>query len=92
MEIKKDRCRWMIILDVLKVTKKEKTARKTRIMQKACLDWRNFQKYFEFLLENNFIAVCSLEERSYEVTDKGVELMKKLQEVDKMIKWDKRHI
>lgn len=90
MKIKKERCRWMIILDLLTVTLEEKRARKTRIMQKACLDWRNFQKYFTFLNKNDFIRLSPVEERSYEITEKGVELMNRLKEVDEMIKWNGR--
>jgi len=54
--IGKDRSRWEIILDILHVMKKEKKIKKTRLMQKAYLDWRNFKKYFDYLLEENFIS------------------------------------
>jgi len=80
----------MIIQDLLTVTLEEKRARKTRIMQKACLDWRNFQKYFKFLYKNKFIRISTVEERSYEITEKGVELMNRLKEVDEMIMWDEK--
>ena len=59
-------------------------------MQKACLDWRNFRKYFTFLYKNDFIRISTVGERSYEITEKGVELMNRLMEVDEMIKWDKK--
>lgn len=85
MGFKKERCRWKIILDVLTTLAKEKKAKKTKVMQKACLDWRNFKKYFVFLLDNGFIAECNTEEKNYEVTEKGMELLKRLKEVDEML-------
>jgi len=83
--LKKDRSRWEIILDVLKVTREEKKAKKTRIMQRAYLDFRNFQRYFDYLLEEGFIAKCSSEQGSYELTEKGEILLKRLKEVDEML-------
>lgn len=68
---------------MLKVTKEENKAKKTRIMQRAYLDWRNFQKYFDFLLEEGFIANCDPE--CYELTEKGEELRKRLDQVDEIL-------
>jgi len=68
---------------LLKVTKEENRAKKTRIMQRAYLDWRNFQRYFDFLLEGGFIANC--DSNSYELTEKGEELIKRLNQVDEML-------
>ncbi len=79
----KDRSRWEIIHDLLKVTKEEKKAKKTRIMQKAYLDWRNFQRYFDFLLEEGFIANC--DPNCYELTKRGEELIRRLHQVDEML-------
>ena len=81
--LRKDRSRWEIIQDLLKVTKEENRAKKTRIMQRAYLDWRNFQKYFDFLLEMGFIANCDSD--SYELTEKGEELRKRLDQVDEIL-------
>jgi predicted transcriptional regulator len=55
------RSRWEISYDILEATSEEEKAhggkaKKTRIMQGAHLDWRNFQRYFDFLLEHRFIA------------------------------------
>ena len=82
--LRKDRSRWEIVQDLLKVTKGEKKAKKTRIMQKACLDWRNFQRYFGFLLEEGFIENC--DSNSYALTKRGEELIRRLNQVDEMLK------
>ena len=81
--LRKDRSRWEIVQDLLKVTKEEKRSKKTRIMQRAYLDWRNFQRYFDFLLVEGFIANC--DSNSYELTEKGEELIKRLNQVDEML-------
>lgn len=81
--LRKDRSRWEIVQDLLRVTKEEKKGKKTRIMQKAYLDWRNFQRYFSFLLEEGFIANCDL--NCYELTKRGEELIRRLDQVDEML-------
>jgi len=81
----KERSRWEIIHDILKATMEEKGSRKTRIMQKAYLDWRNFQRYFDFLLEQGYIA-DNQEMKSYEPTEKGKELFSRLSEVRDILK------
>lgn len=81
--LRKDRSRWEIIQDLLKVTKEEKKAKKTRIMHKAYLDWRNFQRYFGFLLEEGFIENC--DSNCYALTKRGEEMIKRLDQVDEML-------
>jgi predicted transcriptional regulator len=81
----KDRSRWEIILDLLEVMQAEKKAKKTRIMQKAYLDWRNFGRYFEFLLEEKFISECNPDEGCYMITQNGEELLKRLKGVKEML-------
>jgi predicted transcriptional regulator len=84
--IRKERNRWEIIRDVLIVTEEEVKAKKTRIMQKACLDWRNFQRYFDFLLEEGFMAeINNPHKGNYEITEKGKILLKRLKEVADML-------
>lgn len=86
MGVRKERSRWEIIADILNVIVIEKNCKKTRIMQKACLDWRNFQRYFDFLLGGEFIAKCNKPDAgSYEITEKGRELLKRLKEVDEIL-------
>ena len=82
---KRERSRWEIIEDILIVLVEERKSKKTRIMQRAYLDWRNFQRYFGFLLEENFIARCSNPEGSYELTEKGKELLKRLKDVKDLL-------
>ena len=81
--LRKDRSRWEIVQDLLKVTKEEKKAKKTRIMHKAYLDWRNFQRYFGFLLEEGFIENC--DSNCYALTKRGEEMIKRLDQVDEML-------
>ena len=81
--LRKDRSRWEIVQDLLQVTRTENKAKKTRIMQKAYLDWRNFQRYFDYLLEEGFIANC--DSNCYEITKRGEELMRRLDQVDEML-------
>lgn len=83
------RSRWEIILDILKVTSEgEGRAKKTRIMQYAYLDWRNFQRHFGFLQENEFIGDHNdpKEGTSYYLTEKGIDLMGRLNAVQKMLR------
>ncbi len=82
--LRKDRSRWEIILDILNTIQEENKVKKTRIMQRVYLDWRNFEKYLDFLLTEGFIAKCNPDPH-YKLTDKGKELLKRLKEVDKML-------
>lgn len=84
--LRKERSKWEIIHDMLKVLTEDNKPKKTRIMQRACLDWRNFQRYFNFLVEEKFIAECSnLGEGRYELTNNGHELLKRLKNVDDIL-------
>ncbi len=78
--MKKERSRWEIIHDILKAAQEEKYAKKTRIMQKAYLDWRNFQRYFDFLVDEGFLSNSPGGE-SYEPTERGRQLFDRLSEV-----------
>src|SRR5660398_100926 len=75
--------RWEIVQDLLKITKEENKAKKTRIMQRANLDWRNFQRYFGFLLEEGLIENC--DSNCYELTKRGEELIRRLGQVDEIL-------
>ncbi len=83
----KDRSRWEIILDVLKAIQENNKAKKTRIMQRAYLDWRIFDRYFTFLLGEGFIEPTP--DTCYRLTEKGEGLVTRLQEVDEIAgsKW-----
>ncbi len=81
------RSKWEIILDMLKeISEEEGGAKKTRIMQKAYLDWRNFERHFDFLLKHGFVRNVPGEGKSYELTDEGKDLLKKLMDLEKMLK------
>ena len=85
--LRKERSKWEIIHDMLKVLTEGNKPKKTRIMQRACLDWRNFQRYFKFLTEENFIVeINNPEKGSYELTEKGHELLNRLKYVDDILK------
>ncbi len=83
--MKKDRSRYDIILEILKVTREEEKAKKTRIMHKASLDWRNFKRYFDFLIAEGFIKNCNDEYDFYELTDKGKNLLQRLKAVNELV-------
>ncbi len=86
MGVRTERSRWEIIRDMLTVLTEDKKSKKTRIMQRACLDWRNFQRYFNFLLEEGFIKECDNPELGiYELTENGKELLKRLKVVGEML-------
>jgi len=81
----KDRSRWEIILDILNVIHKEKKIKKTRLMQMAYLDWRNFKKYFDYLLEENFISESNPDSNSFSLTEDGIELLDRLKKVQELL-------
>jgi len=84
MGSRKERGNWEITTDLLAVIQEEKEAKKTRIMQRAYLNWNNFQRYFDLLLKEGFIAKSNPQE-SYELTEKGRILLKRLREVKEML-------
>ncbi len=82
------RSRWEIILDILKVISgKGERVKKTRIMQNAYLDWRNFQRHFSFLQEHGFVENNSDPEEGtgYHLTEKGKDLLQRLKEVKEVL-------
>jgi predicted transcriptional regulator len=84
----KPRSRWDIILDILEVIAiSENRAKKTRIMKKAYLDWRNFQRHFGFLIEGDFIEQIGEPSRGtvYGLTGRGKDLKLKLKDVGAIV-------
>ncbi len=78
-------------MDILRALSEEGgVAKKTHIMQKAYLDWRNFQKHFNFLIEHGFVG--EREEDSvgggkvYHLTEKGKDLLKGLRGVEQVLR------
>ena len=84
MGVRTERSKWEIIQDMLTVLTEDKKSKKTRIMQRAYLDWRNFRKYFNLLLEKGFIAESNSAAGSYEITEKGLELLERLRNVEEI--------
>lgn len=80
----KKRSRWELIYDILKATH-EGGFTKSRIMHKAYLDWRNFKKHFDLLIDEGFIARCDSSTDKYENTERGKKLLKQLRKVDKTV-------
>jgi len=62
----------------------DKKLKKTRIMYKANLDWRNFQRYFDFMLKDGFITKSNPDE-CYLLTEKGRDFLKRLKNVEEMV-------
>jgi predicted transcriptional regulator len=81
----KDRSRWEILLNLLEGLRGEGKAKKTRIMQKAYLDWSSFRKYFDFLLEEGFLSECNPEEGYYTISKNGEELLRRLKSVKEIL-------
>ena len=84
----KQRSRWDITGDILNVISEEERAKKTRIMQRSNLDWRIFKRYFDPLVERGFVEDGSGgqdEGETYGLTEKGKDLLMKLQEVREML-------
>ena len=80
------RSEWEIILDILSATAENKNTKKTRIMQSAYLQWKNFNKYFTYLIEKGLVEKTNLDEENYGITEKGDELLGILNKVDKILK------
>ncbi len=87
------RSRWEIVLDILRELSKEEResegkAKKTRFTQRAYLDERNFQRYLDFLLEQGFVGRSNSPEEgmSYELTEKGKDLLRRLMEVEDILR------
>ncbi len=85
-EARKERSRFEIIEDLLTVLTEGKSVKKTRLMQRACLNWRGLQRYFDFLVEENFIVESNNPGAgSYGITEKGRELLKRLKDVKEIL-------
>ncbi len=84
--LSKERSKWEIIKDLLTVLVDEKTVKKTHMMQRACLDWRNFHKYFDYLLDEGFITKYeNPDSGNFVLTEKGITLWKRLMDVGDLL-------
>jgi len=80
------RSEWEIIMDILSATAKNKNTKKTHIMQSAYLQWKNFDKYFTYLIEKGLVERKKSDDVNYELTAKGDELLGILNKVDEILK------
>ena len=78
------RSKWEIIREILNIIQFEKDVKKTRIMHKAYIDWKYFNKHLEYLMNKNFIE--RIDEDKYILTSDGKELLKKLDDLNAVIK------
>ena len=78
-----NRSRWEIIREMLVIIQAEDKVKKTRIMHKAYIDWNNFNKHLEFLINEKFIDLT--EEKNYILTNEGKELLDKLDDVNRVL-------
>ncbi len=82
VDLRKGRNRWLIMHDVLKVMQEDEV-NKTHIMRRADLDWRNFKRYFDFLLEKKYIHRTA--DGRYMLNDNGRQLLEKLKDINGML-------
>ncbi len=54
-------------------------------MYNAYIDWRNFVRHFNFLLEEGYIMKCNPDNECYKLTENGDNLLKKLKEVHEIL-------
>lgn len=84
LPLKKGRGRWEIIRDILMAIQEDRKVKKTRLMQRAYLDWRTFNRYFEYLLKDGFLIECN-DNESFELSNRGFELLNKLKDVEDVL-------
>jgi len=81
-ELQIQRNRWDVISDILEEISWEGGVQKTN------LDWKSAKRYFDFLMDNGFLDVGDEpgKEESYKLTEKGQDLLLKLQTLAEMIR------
>jgi predicted transcriptional regulator len=76
------RSRWETISDILRAISEERVG-------EAYLDWRNFQKHFNFLAEHGFVGNSEDSKegkgKDYYLTERGRDLLIRLGEVGKIL-------
>ena len=87
---RRNRTRLEIILDILLLIERRGKAKKTWIMYGANLSFRYLNRYLTYLLDSKLIEkviIPSSKSEYYELTEKGRNVAKALQEVKEMIEW-----
>ena len=82
--LKNEISRWDLIFDILDMTREKKSAIKASEIQKSYIDPKNFDKYFKFLMKENFIEKHNNGE-SYYLTKSGEELHRGLREISEIL-------
>ncbi|VVB96548.1 Winged helix-turn-helix [uncultured archaeon] len=82
--LKKGRSRWDIILEILKMNQEANGTKNIHVLQDGFIDWRIFDKCFNFLLNEGFIVKCN-PEKNYYLTKKGRELLEGLKEINELL-------
>ena len=82
--LKNERSRWDLIFDILDMAHEKKSAIKASAIQKSYIDPKSFDKYFEFLMKENFIEKHNIGE-SYYLTKSGEELHRGLKEISEIL-------
>jgi predicted transcriptional regulator len=85
---RKERSQSEILQDILIVILEEREASKTRIMHRANLNQKTFQKYFSSLLSNGFIVLHNdygETYRKYRITRRGRETLDHLRAVNTIL-------
>lgn len=82
VELEIERNRWDIMFDILRRISVAEGVQKTN------LDLASVKRYFEFLMANGFLEICAEtgKEECYKLTEKGQDLLLKLQEVAAMVR------
>jgi predicted transcriptional regulator len=82
---KQERTRHEIIQDMLLVALEERSVSKTRIMQKAHLNPRSFQRYFQFLLESEYLIASTHHPDRYQISETGKVVIHTLREANRLV-------
>ncbi|MEM2896039.1 MAG: winged helix-turn-helix domain-containing protein [Candidatus Bathyarchaeia archaeon] len=82
----KYRSEMRILVDILRVIRKESEAGPTRILYKANLSYERLNKYLEKLKSMELIVELRGESKSYALTQKGFEFLKEFEKFEELAK------
>ncbi len=82
--IKNERGRWDIILEMLKATQMENDPENRHSLHEEFINLKNFDKYFEFLQSEGFIAEFN-PGNNYYLTKKGKDLLEGLNKINNIL-------
>jgi len=72
-----------LIVDILEITLNEAT--KTDIVYKANLNFKQVQKFLDFLIKKGLISVSSNKRKRYRTTEKGKEFIRRYRKIVELI-------